>query len=53
MLMLLLGALTTAFFTLIGKRLDSIDRKVEVIEGDLRQFYSVTGELKGRMDARH
>lgn len=32
-------------------RLDSrIDARLNTIEHDLRQFYAVTGELKGRVD---
>jgi hypothetical protein len=35
----------------IDKRMDGIDKHIAVIESDLRAFYSVTGELKGRLDA--
>ncbi len=31
-------------------RLNSIDSKLAVIEGDLRTFHSVTGRLEGRLD---
>ncbi len=34
----------------VDGRLDSIDRKLTVIEGDLRTFHNVTGKLEGRLD---
>ena len=37
-------------FNRIDSRLDRIENRVTVIEGDLRQFYSVTGKLEGRLD---
>jgi hypothetical protein len=63
---IVLGLLLTAFFGLLWRRFDKmvgkeefsqLDRRVgriedtlTVISADLRQFYSVTGELKGRLD---
>ena len=38
----------------LESRIDELDRRVEMrlttIEHDLRQFYAITGELKGRVD---
>jgi hypothetical protein len=34
----------------IDKMEQRIDQRLLVIEGDLRAFYQITGELKGRID---
>jgi predicted nuclease with TOPRIM domain len=45
-------------FERVDKQFERVDRQIEAvtdrlltIESDLRQFYSITGELKGRVDA--
>ena len=40
-----------ARFERTDKQIDNVNAGLLVIEADLRQFYSITGELKGRMDA--
>ena len=40
-----------ARFDRTDKRIDDINSRLLVIESDFRQFFSITGELRGRMDA--
>lgn len=58
---IILGAMLSAFFTLlwrrldsvessIGKRIDGIDKTLVVIQADLKMFYGDQKELKGRVD---
>lgn len=47
---IILGALITGFFTLLWRRLDSIDKTLVVIQTDLKQFYGDLKKLEGRMD---
>jgi len=47
---IILGLLGTAFFTLIWRRLDAIDKRMGTIETDMKHFYSITGKLDGRVD---
>lgn len=49
-LMLFLGVLGTAFFTLIWRRLDKIDGTLTLIQRDMTQFYGITQKLEGRVD---
>ncbi len=37
-------------FDRVDKRIDELNSRLLGIEADLRQFYSITGELKGRVD---
>lgn len=47
---IILGCLITGFFTLLWRRLDSIDRRLDRIEGRLQQLGDDVHEVKGRMD---
>ena len=47
---ILLGALTAAFFTLLWRRLDSIDKTLTVIASDLKQFYGDQKKMEGRVE---
>ncbi len=38
-----------ARFESVNGRFDSLERRVGVIEADLRQFYSITGNHEGRI----
>jgi chaperonin cofactor prefoldin len=38
-------------FERVDKQIDAVTERLLTIEADLRQFYSITGELKGRVDA--
>lgn len=49
-LIVLLGALVTAFFTLLWRRLDSIDKILIVMQADLKQFYGDQKKLEGRVE---
>ncbi len=49
-LIVLLGAMTTAFFTLLWRRLDSIDKTLMIVQADLKQFYGDQKKLEGRVD---
>lgn len=40
----------TATEARVNKRIDEVFGRLVVIEADLRQFFSLTGELKGRVD---
>jgi hypothetical protein len=46
----LLGVLVTAFFTLLWRRLDKIDTRLDLIQKDQREFYGITQKLEGRVD---
>ncbi len=37
-------------FERVDKQFDEVNARLLVIEADLRQFYSITGELKARVD---
>jgi len=37
-------------FEQTDKQIDYLVGRMQVIEADLRQFYAITGELKGRFD---
>jgi hypothetical protein len=54
---IILGLLGSAFFVLLWRRLDAIDRRIdkietrlELIQKDMREFYGVTQKLEGRID---
>jgi hypothetical protein len=40
-LVVLLGVLSTAFFTLLWRWLDSIDKTLVIVQADLKQHYGV------------
>lgn len=46
----ILGLLGTAFFTLLWRRLDSIDKRLERMETRLEKVGDTVMEVKGRMD---
>lgn len=47
---IILGVLMSAFFALLWRRLDSIDRRLDLIQKDQREFYGTTQKLEGRVD---
>jgi hypothetical protein len=49
-LVVVLGVLGTAFFTLLWRRLDSIDKTLVVVQADLKQFYGAEQKIEGRVD---
>ncbi len=38
-------------FNALNTRIDGLERRIGVIESDLRQFYSITGNHEGRISA--
>ncbi len=39
-----------AQFDSMSKRIDHVERRLELIEGDQKQFFTITGRLDGRID---
>jgi hypothetical protein len=37
----------------IDSRLDQLDRRLVLIEGDQKQFFAITGKLEGRIEELH
>jgi len=36
-----------------NQRFNGIDRKLDVLEHDLKEFYRILGQVEGRMDSKH